>query len=414
MIVNTMKKQIFDDVKLLWVLTHGDFRLCKWRRDDIYSYGSSSIARIQALLWTSACIDYTDEKGWNIEVYEENFFQTQEYLIIKILKYSLDEVKDYLKNYIKGYYYYSFQYFFSFFHESHFSYFIREKYIKGQTYWLLRDILFILNGAFVDVSKKNVYYTVLLLEKLKWKYPHTAILFLLSLRQQFEYMYRYHIGKKRFNVLVENPVWNKKICEYPLVKKIFEDICYCQKQFSDPLFELFIGKIYLHFLQKRGIQNLKNYLQKKNLSDDENVCSWLWVYYLQIWEYHQARYYLNKMKNFPWYELYKILWKEVLLDILCNDFDSFMEHITPYEVVFCVQGKFYRFYWNHLVEYDFCDIYDNATKLWFTFTFSYDLFNITDTSTFFKKVFLNISKKYSHHFHFESGDKMIINAPLYG
>lgn len=101
-----------------------------------------------------------------------------------------------------------------------------------------------------------------------------------------------------------------------IIQSISDEFLYIEKYDSNlDDYLLFKGKFLLHFLDAEGISFLNRFLEKNNMSYDDDVYSWIGTYFLQINDLEKASSYLEKVK-YTGKELYKTASKKLLLYLL--------------------------------------------------------------------------------------------------
>lgn len=400
-----MEKKIFNLLKLLFLIKFLDTKRCNFKNDEVIFIIEKNIFLLNDILKEFLVIKF-ENNSYFFEVINDKIISTNIYKIIKILTLNRQDIYWYCDNnfdlktkiYIK--------YFFWIILEDIKDFNIIIKYIKTQNDPILKEILYVFYYWFFLVNKKNMLISIWLLDNLIKKFPNISTFHLLKIRQRFECFYRYWITKTIFNKMVLNKEWKDKLLNNLEMKTLFNEINYIENNFSDPISDLFIWKIYLHLLDERWIDKFNSYFLKTGLTFDEDIFSWLWVYYLQIWDLQKAKTYLKKL-NFVNYEPYKIISKYIFITILENNFLDFFDEIKKYEIIFFINSCYYIYENNSFKPINFCDKYDNKTKLWFKLD-KID-FNTQNEKMFFESVFKNISKNFYDHFVIQDFDKMIIN-----
>lgn len=402
-----MEKKVFNLLKLLFFIKFFDTKRCDFKYDNIFLITNKNLELINEILKDFLIIKFENNKYF-FQILDKKILDTKVYKILDILNLDRNEVFWYIENnfdfktiiYLKYYFWIIFEE-------------IRDnniflKYIKSQNDAILKEILYVFYYWFFNVNKKNMLISIWLLENLISKFPKISTFHLLKIRQRFECFYRYWISKNVFNELILTKNWLAQLYDYKQIVTLFDEVKIIQNSFNDPISDLFIWKIYLHFLDERWVDFLNNYLLKTSLNFDEDVFSWFWVYYMQIWDYNKAKKYFEWL-NFINYEPYKIISKKVLLNILENNFWDFFKEINKYEIIFYLWKKFFIYKNNLLTEINFEDKFDNKTKLWFCIENFNKNEDFNNTENFYKYVFKSIPKQFSKHFVIGDFDKMIIN-----
>lgn len=270
-------------------------------------------------------------------------------------------------------------------------------------YWIWND------------NKENTSKSISIIDNIIEDFPNLSSLYLLRIRQRFNYIYKILIWVHKFNKLILTEKGQEYIYNDLNIKKCFLDIERAEKLYpQNPTFLLFKWKFLLHLLNPTWLKFLLKYMKLRNILFDENVFSWIWVYYLQTWNIEKSRKYLE-MVNYWDSDRYKAYSKLFFMYVKWNYKEDFLNlfkwKFKNTLVLLYNKWKYYKFDYNKWfsIYENIDDSYNHKDKMWFKLNNFISILNTKyiDERSYLEDIFNNISLNYYDHWYSELEQKVV-------
>jgi len=286
------------------------------------------------------------------------------------------------------------------------------KYINSFDSSIIRNIsLYYYYWVWTD---DYIFKSITYLNSLIDEFPKISTFYLMRIRQKFNYVYRIYIKKENFNKLVTTTRWLKYLWNNKYIIDCLKDFKIVEKLTPNySTFYLYKWKFLLHFLNKTWIKLLFKALEINWLLFDFEVYAWLTVYYLQIWNYKKAKFYIFNSLDNEW-DRAKYIGKLIYYYILSWNKVDFIKFIKDNDIflVLLSNNKAYTYDLNNNMfvhNVSFKDTLDLFYRTWFYLN-NFD--NILSKKYLSEQecldiVFNNISRKYYDHWNTINNSKVV-------
>lgn len=412
-----MSTEILHHFLRIYKFFYIDSRRCDFCYDNLSSILSESIESLNEYFsWILKLHLCSGEKALSAEIIDATKLQSLPPETIKMLdilwKRKPEDILYYIDLNFDSFLKYKLKLFFLVvLEEVNKSYFLY-KYADNFPDPLIQEMLFFYYYAFYWDGGSDIQTSISYTDKLIERYPDFISFRLFKIRQTFELFYRVTVWKDKFNQLVTHEKWRTYLLSQPAIVSCFEGFDECSKILPwNYVIDLFKWKLLLHLLDCKGVPILLGVLWKEELVFDNDVYSWIGVYYLQVNDAENAKFYID-ISRYHYEDLYKYYSKLIFFYRISNDKKSFLhllEHtLHDVGIVVLSGGKYYRFDTTSFVSIERPKDINDITR--------YINFWIEDTSLLshknvsrrdiFSLSFDTISKNYFHHWNFSRKDKI--------
>ena len=401
----------------IYLFFYIDSRRCDFCNDNLSNVLSESIDNLNNhFSWTLELILNKNNKHLDIDIKDFNKIKEIDSEVIKLLdllsKNKPDDIIYYVDINFDWFLKYKLKlFFFVILEEIDKSYFLY-KYADNFSDPIIKELLFFYYHAFIWDSHEDIKTSISYTEKLIKRYPHFISFRLFKIRQTFELFYRVTVWKHKFNKLVASQKGKDYLFNHPSIIFCFEELDKCNQIIPwNYVIDLFKWKLLLHLLDEDWVKILLKVLEKEKLIFDDDVYSWIWVYYLQVWDQKNAKFYID-ISRYHYEDLYKYYSKIIYFYKISWDKGSFLDlfnkKLKDAGIVILSWSKYYIFKDDSFISIDRPnDINDITRYINFWINNSFLLLNKRFSKfDFLSKSFDLISNNYFHHWSFSNDDKI--------